>query len=92
MEQIKQTEQNNRRQVYTPRPRSAVNVTLPSIAAERRRLLHGARSAPAAVDRYLLPAARSAANPLHAAAAVDRWALARPPSKLGSQENSWLRR
>jgi len=32
-------------------------------AAERRRLLHGAHTAPAAIDRYLLPAWRSAANP-----------------------------
>jgi len=31
------------------------------------------RWAPAVVDRYLLPARRSAANPLHAAAAVERW-------------------
>jgi len=29
--------------------------------------------APAAADRYLLPAGRSATNPPHAAAAVDRW-------------------
>jgi len=34
---------------------SALNVTLPAFAAERRRLHHGARSAPAAIDRYLLP-------------------------------------
>ena len=27
----------------------------------------------AALDRYLLPAGRPAVNPLHAAAAVDRW-------------------
>jgi len=43
-----------------------------AFAAERRWLLHGARSASAAVDQYLLPTGRSAANPLHAAAAVDR--------------------
>jgi len=43
-------------------------------AAKRRRLLHGTRSAPAAVDRCLLPAWRPAANPPHAAAAaVHRW-------------------
>ena len=36
--------------------RQSTNVTLPAFAAERRRLLHGARSAPAAVDRYPLPA------------------------------------
>jgi len=52
---------------------SAVNVTLPAFAAERRRLLHGARCAPEAIDRYLLAAGRSAANPPVAAAAVDRW-------------------
>jgi len=37
-------------------------MTLSAFAAKRR----------AAVDRYLLPARRSAANPPHAAAAVDR--------------------
>jgi len=31
------------------------------------------RSAPSAVDRYLLPARRSAANPPHAEADVERW-------------------
>jgi len=31
------------------------------------------RPPPAAVDRYLLPAGRPAANPPHAAAAIDRW-------------------
>jgi len=36
-------------------------------------VLHGARSAPAAVDRCLLPARGSAANPPAAVAAVDRW-------------------
>ena len=60
-------------QVCVQPPPSTVNVTLPAFAAERRRLLQGARSAPAAIDRYLLPARRSAANLLHAAAAVDRW-------------------
>ena len=58
---------------------SAVNITLPAFAAERRaaavaaecwRLLQERR---AAIDRYLLPAGRSAANPPHAAAAVDQW-------------------
>jgi len=47
-------------------------VTLPAFAAERRRLLYGARSAAAAVDRYFLPAVRSAANPPHAAAIVSQ--------------------
>ena len=54
-------------------PPSALNVTLPAFAAERRRLHYCARSAPTAVDRYLLPAGRSAANPPAAVAAVDRW-------------------
>jgi len=51
---------------------SAVNMTLPAFAAERRAaapLLLGA----GAVDRYVLPAGRSAANPPHAAASVERW-------------------
>jgi len=33
-------------------------VTLPTFAAERRRMPHGARSAPAAIDRSISPAAR----------------------------------
>jgi len=45
----------------------AVNMTLPAFAAERRCCM-----APAAINRYLLPAGRSAANPSAAAAAVDR--------------------
>jgi len=45
-------------------------MTLPAFAADSRRLLHGARSAPVAIDRYLLPARRSATNPPVAAAAV----------------------
>jgi len=48
-------------------------MTLPAFAAERWPLQHGARSASAAIDRYLLPARRSAANPPAAVAAVDRW-------------------
>ena len=47
-------------------------MTLPAFAAWDRRLLHGARSAPEAIDRYLLPGGRSAANPPAAVAAVDR--------------------
>jgi len=47
---------------------SAVNMTLPASAAERR----AAAGRPAgAVDRYLLSARRLAANPPHAAAAVE---------------------
>jgi len=54
-------------------PPSAVNVTLPAFAAERRLLQRGARStAPAALDRHLLPTGRSVANPPAAVAAVDR--------------------
>jgi len=45
---------------------SAGNVTLPAFAAERRRLLQGARRAPAAVDE------RSAADPPAAVAGVHR--------------------
>jgi len=47
-------------------PTAAVNVTLLASAAERR-----GRPAAAAVNRYLTPARRSAANPPHAAAAVE---------------------
>ena len=46
-------------------PTSAVDATLLAFAAERR-----AAPTLAAVDRYLLAARRSAANPPHAAAAV----------------------
>ena len=48
-------------------------MTLPAFTAESRRVQHGARSAHAAIDRYSLPARRSAANPPAAVAAVDRW-------------------
>jgi len=41
-------------------------MTLPAFAAERRRMLRGARS-------YLLSVGRSAANPPAAVAAVYRW-------------------
>ena len=61
------------KQVCVQPPPSAVNVTLLAFAAKRRCLLHGARSVPAAIDRYLLPAGRLAANPSHAAVAVSRW-------------------
>jgi len=51
---------------------SAVNATLLAFAAERRPAapLLPAPGA-AAVDRYLPPARRSAANPLHAVAAIE---------------------
>jgi len=53
-------------------------MTLPAFAversaAERRCVQHGARSAPAAIDRYRLPARRWAANPPAAVADVDQW-------------------
>ena len=48
---------------------SADNVTLLAFAAERRA---AGCPAAAAVDRYLLPAGRPAANPPHASAVVDR--------------------
>ena len=41
---------------------SALNMQFPAFAAERRRPLHGARSAPAVIGRYFLPTERSAAN------------------------------
>jgi len=56
---------------------SAVNVTLLAFAAERRAAapycgaVAAGRPAPAAVDRYLLLARRSAANPPHAEATVE---------------------
>jgi len=46
------------------------------------RLLHGAR--PAAVDRYLLPAGRSAANPPVTVAVVDQWD--RQPDRLKDRQ------
>jgi len=52
------------------RPTSADNVTLLAFAAERRAAL---RLAAAAIDRYLLPAEPTAANPPQRHAAVDRW-------------------
>jgi len=60
-----------RRQVYVQPPQSVVNVTLPAFACCTARLMHSAcpLRAPAAIDRYLLPARRSAANQ---SAAVDR--------------------
>jgi len=54
-----------------PHP-SAFNATLPTFAAERACSWY-AVLAPATIDRYLVPAQRSAANPPAAAATVDRW-------------------
>ena len=45
-------------------------MTLPAFAAEHRR---ACSMAPAVIDRYLLPAGRSAADPPAAVVAVDRW-------------------
>jgi len=54
--------------VFQPRQLS-VNVTLPAFVAERRAA--ALLLLDADVDRYLLPARRSAANPPRAAAAVE---------------------
>jgi len=59
------------KQVRAEPPSSVLNTTLPAFATERRRLQHSARSAPAAISRYRLPAGRSTANPPAAVAAVD---------------------
>jgi len=53
-------------------PPSALSMMLPASAAERRRLENDARSGSAAIDRYLLPAGHSAANPLAAVTAVNQ--------------------
>jgi len=56
----------------------AVNLSLSAFTAERRRLLWrrlavaAERQLHGATDGYLLPTGRSAANMLHAAAAVDQ--------------------
>jgi len=49
---------------------SSLSMTLPTFAAEHRRLQQG--GAPVPIDRYLLPTELSAANPYTATAAVDR--------------------
>ena len=71
-------------------------MTLPAFTAERRRLQNGAHSAPPAIDRYILPAGRSAANPTTAVAAVDRWDRhtdgwtdARPLHTYPAQHSLW---
>ena len=58
-------------QVFVQLSTPVVNVTLLAFAADRHAAVR--RSVPAAVDRYLLPAGRPAANPLHASAALDKW-------------------
>jgi len=57
-----------KQQVSVQPPTAAVNVTLLAFAAERRA---AGRPQPVAADRYLLPSGHQAANPPHAAAAVD---------------------
>jgi len=47
-------------------------MTLPSFVVERFSSSYAA-PAPAAIDRYLLPAGRLAANPSASGTAVDRW-------------------
>ena len=63
-------------QVWVQIPTSADNVTLLTFAAQPHAaeapLLLGVQCW-AAIDRYLLPARHSAANPPHTTAAVDRW-------------------
>ena len=71
------------KQVCVQPSTAAVNVTLLAFAAERRASLCAVlrRRAPlmqccwvpTAVDRHLAPAGHPAANPPHAAAAVNRW-------------------
>jgi len=46
-------------------------VTLPAFAADLTAVLLGASAYRAAIDRHRLPAGRSAANPLHAAAVFE---------------------
>jgi len=71
-----QTTHRNRKQVYVKPPPSALDMTLPAFAAEHGRMQEisidswYATPVPAAVDRYLLRAGRSAANHTHAAAAI----------------------
>ena len=59
--------------LYQPLRRLSTRRFMPAFAAERWRLQHCAHGAPIAIDRYLLRAGRSLANPPHAAAAVERW-------------------
>jgi len=48
-------------------------VALLAFVFERRAAVLPRRPAAAAVDQYRLPAGPTAANPLHAAAAVEKW-------------------
>ena len=60
---------NHNNYVYVQPCPSAVNITLPAFAAAVPLLL----SASACYQIYLLTTGCSAANPLHAAAAIDQW-------------------
>jgi len=63
-------QQNDSEQVSVQLPTSAVNVALPAFSAARRAAVPCCCGAGrAAIDRYLLPAGPTAANPPHAAAA-----------------------
>ena len=59
-------------QVFVQLSTPVVNVTLLAFAADRHAAVRRS-DVRAAVDRYLLPAGRPAANPLHASAALDKW-------------------
>jgi len=69
------TEKKLKQQVGVQLLTPAGNVTLLAFAVERRVVVRRAAVArmDAAIDRYLLPAGPTAANPPHAASAVDRW-------------------
>jgi len=54
-------------------PTSADNMTLLAFVFERRAAVLLRRPAAAAIDRYLLPAGPTAANPLQRRAVVERW-------------------
>jgi len=60
------------------KPPPAVNMMLPTFAAERWRLQNDAHSRPTAIDQYLLPTGHSAANLLSSIDWTDRW-MATPP-------------
>ena len=55
------------KEVSVQLPTSAVNVTLPALAAARCAAIPCCDAGRTAIDRYLLPAGSTAANPPHAA-------------------------
>jgi len=65
-----------KKQVCVEPPPSALDLTLPAFAAERRRRDVQNNAGAAAIDRCLPPVGRSAANPPAAVAAVGRYYLA----------------